>query len=146
MRKRLSIVLVLFLSVTLLLGSTVEATPGKLTSSSIEKCGKTLWGYHNKTRRHWHKAVYHKNSGYYALDWSHEYKRVKKCSYKLSNGKKAKKKTVAHKVSRKAVKKYKSYGYAKYKNKWYKVKYNKKKRAWYTSGKSLGTKKPKQIR
>lgn len=92
--KKLRSVLVLFLlfSVTLMMGSNAEATQGKLTASSIEKCGSTLWGYHNPTRRHYHKAVYHKKSGYYALDWSHEYKKVGKCKYQLSTAKKKKKK------------------------------------------------------
>lgn len=100
MKRRLAVLLVLLLSMTLMLTTNTEATQGVLTKSSIEKCGGTLWGYHNKTRRHYHKAIKH-TKNYYALDWSHEYKKIGKCKYQLTTAKK--KKSTASKKKKKTV-------------------------------------------
>lgn len=91
MKKLRSIILVLFLlfSSLFMMNEKVDATQGVLDKGSIEKCSDVLWGSHNKKRRHWHEAIKHPKN-YYALDWSHEYKRVGKCNYKLATAKKKK--------------------------------------------------------
>ncbi|WP_423364344.1 thermonuclease family protein [Mycoplasma sp. P36-A1] len=97
-KKILTVILALIISISFT--TEAEATSGRLSKSTIEKCGQTYYGKHSN---HYHKA---KKSGkyWYAKSTSTTYKKVARCKYVKTKSKAKQKKTKNTVTSTKLIK------------------------------------------